>query len=1070
MSASIRPKPLLALSVGILSVALQAIPSACLAEAQRVRFQANNNSLTLEFLRDDLLHFEVSAVTPSADLTVFTSPQVAKTDYPGPSSFAKSGPGGSILDTGAMKVVVNPGTLCMTVTDKAKNLELSSVCPTIAADKKTLSLSPGVMQNVYGLGEQFISPGNPDGDWTAPGHQQRSPGDSFGNKMTGFNGGSVGNAQFPILYAVGPNSSNYALFLDHLYPQRWDFGGNPWKVETVGDAIRGYFITGPNLPDLRQDYMELTGRPPVPPKKMFGLWVSEYGFDNWQEVDGKLSALRTDKFPVDGFVLDLQWFGGVPDIGTNPSRMGSLGWDASRFPNPSQHLADYKNNEGLGFITIEESYIDSGLPEHADLKAKGYLVRKGCESCDPVFFNPDWWGKGSMVDWTLTAGADYWHDLKRKPLIKDGVVGHWIDLGEPEIFDGGDWVAGILPGKHRHMDYHNAYSLKWAESIARGYVRNGEQQRPFIMARSGASGIQRFGTGLWSGDIGSNVENLATHLNAQMHMAMSGVDYFGADIGGFHRGALNGEDLNRVYTQWFANGMAFDVPGRPHTENKCNCKETAPDKIGDKASNLANLRQRYALTPYLYSLAHRAYQAGEPVVPPLVYYYQDDPNVRRLGNEKLLGRDLLVAASADRNAPQQRDVYLPAGDWVDYHSNAWFHSTGQTFPNQPLFRNGLFQLPVYAKGGAIIPKMAVDDKTLNVAGKRSDGSLRNELIARVYAQATPSSFTLFEDDGETIAYQGGAVRSTLLSQQLAADGKSATVTVAAASGSYAGAPTSRDNVVELVTDGAQGKAVALNGAALAQHPSQAAFDAAASGWLNAGTNLILAKSGSQPTGQDKTFTFTLEPAQKPPVVTASFQCANGTTVFGQSVYVVGGTPALGDWNPAKAVKLEPTGPYPIWVSPAKISLPTNASIAWKCIKRPENAAAPVVWEPDPDNVLKTPASGDAGVAKGDFNGDGSPVAMNFICDNGTTQVGQSVYVVGGNERLGNWDPAKAVKLEPTQYPRWTGTIANWPAGLQFEWKCIKRPENAASPVVWEPDPNNVSTTPASGTGTASGGF
>ena len=47
-------------------------------------------------------------------------------------------------------------------------------------------------------------------------------------------------------------------------------------------------------------------------------------------------------------------------------------------------------------------------------------------------------------------------------------------------------------------------------------------------------------------------------------MSMSGMDYFGADIGGFHRGG--GGDLNNTYTEWFANGMMFDVPGRPHTE------------------------------------------------------------------------------------------------------------------------------------------------------------------------------------------------------------------------------------------------------------------------------------------------------------------------------------------------------------------------------------------------------------------------------------------------------------------------------------------------------------------------
>ena len=287
-------------------------------------------------------------------------------------------------------------------------------------------------------------------------------------------------------------------------------------------------------------------------------------------------------------------------------------------------------------------------------------------------------------------------------------------------------------------------------------------------------------------------------------------------------------------------------------------------------SNLANVRQRYELSPYMYSLAYLAYLKGEPVAPPLVYYYQNDMNVRRMGSEKLLGRDLLVATIADRNAPRQHDVYLPAGDWVNYHTNQWFHSTGQFFTGQPLYRDGtlaaagsaldgysqsdnsqhvnftdanghvhelyrhpaaqwvdndltafagIFQLPTYARAGAIIPKMYVDDKTMNILGKRTDGSTRNELIVRVYATKVPSSFKLYEDDGETIAYQSGAVRATGISQQLSADGKSETVTIAAASGSYDGAPASRNNVVELVTDGMQAKEVTLNDNELPQQTS-----------------------------------------------------------------------------------------------------------------------------------------------------------------------------------------------------------------------------------------------------------
>jgi alpha-glucosidase (family GH31 glycosyl hydrolase) len=104
-------------------------------------------------------------------------------------------------------------------------------------------------------------------------------------------------------------------------------------------------------------------------------------------------------------------------------------------------------------------------------------------------------------------------------------------------------------------------------------------------------------------------------------------------------------------------------------------------------------------------------------------------------------------------------MYLPAGTWYDYHSNTKYTgSTGQWVNNVPLWVNGAFQLPAYAKAAAIIPKMFVDDKTMNVMGKRTDGSTHNELITRVYSDPTSSSFTLAEDDGSPPGTRAAASR------------------------------------------------------------------------------------------------------------------------------------------------------------------------------------------------------------------------------------------------------------------------------------------------------------------------
>jgi alpha-glucosidase len=333
---------------------------------------------------------------------------------------------------------------------------------------------------------------------------------------------------------------------------------------------------------------------------------------------------------------------------------------------------------------------------------------------------------------------------------------------------------------------------------------------------------------------------------------MSGIDDYGADIGGFHRESLDG-NLDDLYTQWFANGMAFDIPARTHTENLCNCKETAPDRIGDLQSNLVNLRQRYELSPYLYSLTHLAYLYGKPVIPPLVYYYQDDFNVREIGDEKLLGRDLLVA-SAVAYGEKERKVYLPAGDWVNYHTNEWLHSSGEWFSPFTESINGKFILPMFARAGAIIPLMYVDDKTMNIMGLREDGSTRDELIVRVFAGNDPSNFTLYEDDGETIAYQDGEVDTTLISQQQTTDGVE--VTIGKTSGNYTGTPTSRDNIIKLSLESAASIAdVTLNRSNLDRFNSLADFEAAVSGWYYAGNNILFAKSGELNTKDQKTFNF-----------------------------------------------------------------------------------------------------------------------------------------------------------------------------------------------------------------------
>ena len=105
-----------------------------------------------------------------------------------------------------------------------------------------------------------------------------------------------------------------------------------------------------------------------------------------------------------------------------------------------------------------------------------------------------------MIDWTSDEAGDFWRDLKRQPLIANGVIGHWIDLGEPEMYDATraeairptGWL-GSSPASTPMQIITTSLAISNGRKASRAAISATGRQRPFIMARSGAAGIQRYG-------------------------------------------------------------------------------------------------------------------------------------------------------------------------------------------------------------------------------------------------------------------------------------------------------------------------------------------------------------------------------------------------------------------------------------------------------------------------------------------------------------------------------------------------------------------------------------------------
>ncbi len=173
---------------------------------------------------------------------------------------------------------------------------------------------------------------------------------------------------------------------------------------------------------------------------------------------------------------------------------------------------------------------------------------------------------------------------------------------------------------------------------------------------------------------------------------------------------------------------------------------------------------------------------------------------------------------------------------------------------------------------------------------------------------------------------------------------------------------------------------------------------------------------------------------------------------GERLAVVGGTPALGNWDPAHAVVLS-SATYPTWST--QVAIPAGTAFEYKYVKLAADGT--VIWENRPNRSAAVPADG--WLSEVDGWEAGAMVQANITL-HVTADPGQSLFIVGGVPTLGSWDPGAAVALTKEDAGTWTGT-ATLPGSATVEFKYLRK--NADGTVVWESDPNRSVATPSGGT-------
>ncbi|MGB5980922.1 MAG: TIM-barrel domain-containing protein [Nonlabens sp.] len=473
------------------------------------------------------------------------------------------------------------------------------------------------------------------------------------------------------------SSRNYAVHFDNAPIGFLDLdsrGDNTITYETISGSMRYQVIAGNNLKEVTQNYVELTGKQPMPPRWALGNFASRFGYHSQEEVETTVNKFKEEDIPVDAIVLDLYWFG--KEI---KGTMGNLKFYRDSFPEPRKMIKDL-HDKNVETILITEPFILSTSDRWEEAVKKDILAK---DSIGDPYQYEFYFGNTGLIDIYSDKGNNWFKNIY-KDLSEMGVNGFWGDLGEPEVHP-----SDLIHATGTADEVHNIYGHDWAKLVYEASLEAAPNRRPFILMRAGYSGSQHYGLIPWSGDVNRTWGGLQSQPEIALQMGMQGLGYMHSDLGGFAGANLDDE----LYVRWLQYGV-FQPIYRPHAQEEV---PSEPIYRSKKAMELAKqaIELRYKLLPYNYQLAYENHTEGTPLMRPVFF-----ENGERLetASSYLWGNNFFVVPVLEAGL-KTMDIELPSGyHWFDFYTDQVYKV--QKISDFTLSENNI---PTFVRAGSFIP-------------------------------------------------------------------------------------------------------------------------------------------------------------------------------------------------------------------------------------------------------------------------------------------------------------------------------------------------------------------------------
>ena len=547
----------------------------------------------------------------------------------------------------------------------------------------------------------------------------------------------------PFYYAMN-NGKTYGIFMDNTFRTHFSFDAENDGTTSFwadGGEMNYYFIYGPTPQQVSQQYMQLTGKPEMPPLWAFGYHQCRWSYFPDSVVTELAQNFRQKRIPCDAIYLDIDYMDGYR----------CFTWDMEHFPNPKQ-LIDYLRVNGFQTVVM----IDPGIKVD-----KNYFVYK--QGKENAYFcrrpdggpmkGPVWPPECVFPDFTHPQVRNWWGTLYEDLYNNKGVSGFWNDMNEPAVFEV-ESKTFPLDIRHQyeghfcsHKKAHNIYGMQMTRATYNGLKKLKPEKRPFVLTRATYAGGQRFASA-WTGDNIATWEHLhIANIQAQ-RMSISGFSLIGSDIGGFAE-----NPTGELFARWLqlsifhplmrAHSMGYNVDGGATIDEGQVKENEASGKILDQEPwaygkeftdiNRATIELRYRLIPYLYTAFYEYVNKGIPVLKPLSFYAPNDAKSVEREEEFIFGNQILVSPVSQPKATT-KEVYLPKGNWYHYYTSEKYNGEQTITVDAPLD-----QIPFFIKGGSVIPMSPVIQHTQEFT---------DTLILKVYFEKGLNKSTLYQDEGD----------------------------------------------------------------------------------------------------------------------------------------------------------------------------------------------------------------------------------------------------------------------------------------------------------------------------------